>query len=170
MTSSLPICSTAAATTAIATVFGHDLGRWSPATVHRPSRSRREMKRSTRRIGTSLGKMRNTLWPITINAPSRTSRRETQRSRAVSARSSAYADAACRIYVEGSAFPVNLTAACRSWTDDRFASVNARRLHRPGAVETFRRVSDDTERVDCRSRASANSKNKPPLSHQHRSS
>ena len=105
MTSSLPICSTAAAITAIASVFGHDLGRSSPGTVHRPSRRRREIKRSTKRIGTSLGRMRSTLWPITINAPSRTSRRDPQRSPGVSARSPAYAAAACRIYVEVNRWP-----------------------------------------------------------------
>src|SRR5216684_2619258 len=100
--SSLPSCSTAAATIAINTVFHHDFGLVSPATLHPPSRSRKETQKNTKRIGTSFGTMWNTLWPMTKNVPSAISTREIQRYRDVSGRSAGDEATAiscmCRLY------------------------------------------------------------------------
>src|SRR5712692_2713213 len=72
---------------AISTVFPHDFGLLSPATLHPPSRSQKETQKNTKRIGTSFGTMWNTLWPMTKNVPSAISTREIQRYRDVSGRS-----------------------------------------------------------------------------------
>src|SRR5262245_32309610 len=59
-----------AAPTAIPTIRNHDAGRLSPIADQPPSRSRLETKPGTKGIGTSLGTIRKTLWPITRRAPS----------------------------------------------------------------------------------------------------
>src|SRR5579864_1219463 len=59
----------AAAARAISTVRRHEAGHRRPSAPHPPSRSRKEIKAITNRIGTSFGTRWYTLWPITIAAP-----------------------------------------------------------------------------------------------------
>src|SRR6516225_6631434 len=69
----------AAAASAHRTVRRHDCGRRKPIAAHPPSRSRKEISPRTQRIGTSLGILWYTLWPITMALPARNSSRERQR-------------------------------------------------------------------------------------------
>src|ERR1700744_4439185 len=64
----------AAAETAMAMVFAQDFGRRKPSAAQPPSRSRFETSAMTKRIGTSLGRTRQTLWPSTMPAPAASSR------------------------------------------------------------------------------------------------